>query len=132
MNSKDKEALLKVRSILSDESRWTQNLIARRNKDSIVEFDDGDDDDSELFPDVMDESMTCFCLIGALYRANEEHTGKDGDYLFTRKLPGFIPLYVTMKSLYGSIHHDLAFFNDYYKTRYCDVIEVIDKAIESL
>ena len=103
--SKVTEILVGAREILSDPNRWTREFQARDEQGSPVGWDD-------------DEAV-CFCLMGAINRANW------GVARYDRA-----PAYEAMDELDKVLDNAIPVFNDRSSTTHEDILKALDAAIE--
>jgi hypothetical protein len=75
--SKAKDNLIAARALIADKAHWTQGTYAR--------------DELGLVVSPIDADATCFCAMGALYRADHVNPNDVDDYLCP-SMPGYLEL----------------------------------------
>lgn len=111
------EVLKAARELISSPEHWIKGVLA-------LPFDGVADEGEEL--DVMDPKSTCFCSLGALYRANGKNSIYSG-WRDTRALPGYNELALAVSEIAAT--SEIADFNDDDETEHADVLRMFDLAI---
>lgn len=95
------QILEEARELLSDESRWTQGVIARKanGRPTILE----------------DNEAVCFCSLGAI--------GKQSDRYSSLEVQA-------VRTLQKAVGTGVSCFNDAPERKHSEVLEAFDKAIE--
>ena len=104
MTDTTRKILIRAREILSDESNWTQDVLAMDSHGCKVEFDS--------------PNATCWCLVGAMKKSSKE-------------LYGPCPaIYDAIKFIENEIGEYATDWNDHADRTHQDVINLLSDVIE--
>ena len=108
--------LKKIRTLLSDESKWTKHVYARNNYDTHT--------------DELSDDACKWCLMGAILRVTEQNHEVKRE--ITSLLKGYIVKgYIGVFRDNRSREYYVIDYNDANETKYQDIVNLLDTAIEN-